>query len=592
MALLRAFAVSLVLCLPLLLAGCGSSGSSMTTPATQPAPQVSSLSPSSAVAGSAGMMLTVSGSNFVPGSEITWQGTEVATLYVSSTSLQTTIPTSSLTSAAIVQVGVENPSGEGGTSASTVPFTISADNSPNPAPVLTSITPTTAQTGASSVVLTLTGSGFIPTSTVLLNGSLTIPTVYQSATSLTATIPALNLESAGTLTVSVENPTPGGGTSEAQTLTVGQPSSANGVTIIDAEANDLAWDPVNQVIYLSLPSAAGSNGNAVQVLNPATGVLGANAFAGSEPDLLAVSKSSKYLYVALDGSSSLQRFNLPELTTDINISFGPASFYGPYVAMDVEPSPVADGTVAFVLGTPGVSPEEEGGVHIYDDSTARPNALCGFIQIGCTGETGGDLFDSIQWNPAASEMYMLNNEDTGFDFYEAPVTASGFGTVTDYGALAGGFGDMLHYDNTTNLLYTDYGVVIDPTTGTKTGQIDASGLAVPAGQNGLIFYLGQTSSDLSSGSYTIESFDINRLTPVGSLTIPNVVGTPAHFISWGTSGLAFTTVSSTGSTTPGAVYLISSSFVTTNSESSEAPAENVHRTWSSKRSTKDARPVK
>jgi hypothetical protein len=246
--------------------------------------------------------------------------------------------------------------------------------------------------------------------------------------------------------------------------------------------------------------------------------------------------------------------------------------------MDVEASPAADSTVAFVLGALGVSPGEEGGVHIYDDSTPRANALCGFIQIGCTGQ-GGDLFDSIQWSQAADEMYMLNNEDTGFDYYTAPVTASGFGTVKDYGALAGGFGDILHYDATTNLLYTDYGVVINPTTGLKAGQISASGFAAVDGKNGLIFYLGQTSGNAGSSTYTIESFDINKLTPISSVNIQNVSGTPSHFIRWGTNGLAFTTASSSGSSSSGGVYLYSGSFVSTPASPAVLPAENVQRTW-------------
>lgn len=472
--------------------GCGGSGSGTTTTTTTTqnqnpgTPAIASLSPASVSVGSPDTTLTVSGSNFVPGSEITWQGNAVATLYLSSTSLQTDLPASDLTTAGTYQVAVEDPTDVGGDKSSSVSFTISNQTSPN------------------------------------------------------------------------------------------------GVTFINLAANDLAWDPVNQVIYLSVPSVAGANGNSVQVLNPSTGILGTNVFAGSEPDLLAVSETSQYLYVALDGSSSLQRFKLPALTTDINISFGVAGFDGPYVAMDVEASPAADGTVAFVLGAPGYSPEEEGGVHIYDDSTPRANGLCGWIQSGCTGPGAGQLFDSIQWSPAADQMYMLNNEDTGFDYYAAPVTASGFGTVTDYGGLAGGFGDILHYDATTNLLYTDYGVVIDPSTGLKAGQISASGLAAADGKNGLIFYLGQTTANLGSSTYTIESFDINRLTPVSSINLPNVIGTPSQFIRWGTSGLAFTTV-------PGGVYLYTGSFVTTSARPARLPAENVRRTWSSQKLGRDRR---
>jgi hypothetical protein len=563
----------------IVLDGCGGGSGSTTTQTntTPPAPTVSSLSPSSVTANSPGFTLTVSGTNFVPGSEVSWQGTAQPTLYQSATSLQIDVAPQAIASPATIQIAVQNPQSDGGTTSSTIPFLISADNAPNPLPVLTSITPNNAQVGSTATTITLTGSNFIPESVVELNGATALTTDYISSTSLSASIPSANLGTASALNISVTNPAPGGGASAAVVFTV-NPASVS-ATEINVTANDLAWDPVNQVIYLSLPSLDGSDGNALQVLNPSTGNLGANVFAGSEPDLLAVSSSSQYLYVALDGASSVQRFALPDLTTDINISFGPASFYGPYVAMDLQASPASDGTVAFVLGTPGTSPEEEGGVHIYDNSTPRPNILCGWIQIGCNSSTGPGLYDSIQWSPAAGEMYILNNEDTGFDFYTVPVTANGFGTVTDYGALAGGFYDALHYDATTNLLYTNDGVVINPQNGTKAGQVSASGLAVPDGKNGLLFYLGQTQSNFGSSTYTIESFDINHLTPIATYDIQNVSGTPTHFIRWGTNGLAFTTAAGGGSTGAGAVYLVSGSFVTTNAMGAVPPAADVQLSW-------------
>lgn len=564
--------------------GCGGgSATSSTGNQAPPSPVVSTLSPSTATAGSPGTVLTVTGSNFVAGSEITWNGTERATLYVSSTSLQANLLSSDLSSAATISVGVTNPTDAGGASSNTLPFLISQQTSPNPVPVLSSISPSGAQTGASATSITLTGSNFVQDSTVTWNGQ-TITSSYNSATSLTATIPASDLQTAGTAQVAVGNPAPGGGTSNSVAFTISAVGTV-GQSEVALPAKDLAWDPVNQVIYLSVPSAVGSNGNSVQTLNPVTGALGAAVFAGSEPDLLAVSANSKYLYASLDGSSSLQRFDLPALTPDINISFGPASFYGSYVAMDVQASPAADGTVAFVLGTPGTSPEEEGGVLIYDDSTARPNSLCGFIEFNCPGiaTSGGNLFDSIQWNTAANEMYALDNEDTGFNFYSIPVNAQGFGTVTSYGALAGGFGDELHYDATTQLLYTNDGVVIDPSTGTKIGEFSASGLAVPDGKNGVIYFLG--TSSFGSQNYSIESFDINHFTPIASLPVNNVVGTPTHFIRWGTNGLAFTTTSTNSTGTPnGEVYLISGSFVSANFRPAAKPTQNVVRTWKLPRS--------
>ena len=521
--------------------GCGTGSSPSVTGQSGTPPVLTSITPATATAGSTGMVLTATGSSFVPGSEITWNGTERATLYVTSGSLQMNLSASDLATASTAQVGVTNPQTDGGASSATVPFTISANVNPNPVPVLTSINPSSAASGSAATTVSLTGSGFVSNSAVTWNGQ-TLTSTYTNTTSLSATIPSSDLQNPGSNQIAVVNPSPGGGTSNSVTFVVNA-TGTSGQSVINLPANDLAWDPINQVIYLSLPSVTGSNGNTIQILNPVNGTLGNSVFAGSEPNLLSVSATSKYLYAGLDGSSNLQRFLLPALTPDINISFPQAGFFGAYVAMDVQASPASDATVAFVLGTPDVSPEEEGGVLIYDNAVQRPDALCGFSGGGCTGPDNefADLFDSIQWDTSGAEMYALNNEDTGFDFYEIPVTPQGFGAVTDDGALAPGFGVTLHYDATTKMLYTDYGVVIDAATGDKVGQFSASGLAAPDGKNGVIYFIGQPESSFGTSTYTIESFDITHFTPIATTTIQNVIGQPSHFIRWGTNGLAFTT---------------------------------------------------
>lgn len=295
------------------------------------------------------------------------------------------------------------------------------------------------------------------------------------------------------------------------------------------------------------------------MLDPANGSLGTNVFAGSEPNLLAVSATGKYIYVGLNGSSTLQRLTLPNLQTGIKIALGSNSFDGPLFASDVEASPVSDETVAVVRSVTNTDPAEEGGVVIYDNAIARPNPLCGFIQSGCSGN-GGELFDSIQWNADATLMFAANNEDTGFDFYTIPVNASGFAKVTDYGGLAGGFGSNIHFDRVTKYVYDDNGSIIDPIAGSLVGTFAASGLMVPDGSIGRAFIIGQNPSN--NGSFALMSFDMQRLTPIATVTISNVAGVPAHLIRWGSNGLAFTTTNNSLIAAPGsAVYVLSGSFV-------------------------------
>ena len=89
----------------------------------------------------------------------------------------------------------------------------------NPVPVLTSISPASATAGGPAFTLTVNGSSFISGSVVKWGGS-NRTTTYVRSTQLTAAISASDIATAGTVQVTVFNPTPGGGTSTALTFTV------------------------------------------------------------------------------------------------------------------------------------------------------------------------------------------------------------------------------------------------------------------------------------------------------------------------------------------------------------------------------------
>ena len=90
----------------------------------------------------------------------------------------------------------------------------------NPSPTLSTILPDRIVAGyASPITLTVSGSGFISESVVDWN-STTLETTYISPTEVTATIPSRGFASAGTATITVTNPPPGGGASTGATFQV------------------------------------------------------------------------------------------------------------------------------------------------------------------------------------------------------------------------------------------------------------------------------------------------------------------------------------------------------------------------------------
>ena len=427
-------------------------------------------------------------------------------------------------------------------------------------PQLNSISPATAAAGAGTTTITLTGSSFISSSEVEWNGT-PLNTTYQSSTTLTAIVPSTDLQTARTADVTVVNSTPGGSTYSATLYFIVYPAGTT-VTEVNVIANDLAWDPVNQVIYLSLPYTAGPSLNTIQVLDPVTGALGQSVYAGDFPDLIAVSANSKYLYASLYGSNrSIQSFVLPGLAADINIPLGSdpvfGQYLGQYYAADLQASPVSDGTVAVSRGENYNGSSE--GVVIYDNGVARPNALCGFDQV-CPPGVDGSFYTSIQWNSAATEMFLLDSEEIPyFYFYTVPVSSTGFGNATTYyGLNSTAYFESIRYDATTQLVYDGYGEAINPSTGSTVGQFPVTaGLCVPDGKLGLIFFL----SSEPSATATLSWYDINNFTLLGTLRIYNVVGYPANLIRWGTNGLAFNTlVGASDDTRTGAVYLVTANF--------------------------------
>jgi len=88
----------------------------------------------------------------------------------------------------------------------------------NPTPMISTISPTSAVAGA-PFTLTINGTNFVAASMVNFGG--TAPTTtFVSAVQLTVAIPAAAIPSAGTATVIVTNPAPGGGTSNAVNFTI------------------------------------------------------------------------------------------------------------------------------------------------------------------------------------------------------------------------------------------------------------------------------------------------------------------------------------------------------------------------------------
>lgn len=198
-----------------------------------PVPTISSLSPANATAGTTAFTLAVNGTGFVNGSVVNWNGSARTTRLVSATQLAAAITAADIAAAGTAQVTVLNPAPGGGTSSAKA-FAI---NTPNLAPSISSLSPSSVTAGAAAFNLAINGKGFVNGSVVNWNGSART-TTYTSATQLAAAITAADIATAGTAQITVSNPVTSGGTSAPFAMSItaalsfsllGRPSEVTGV---------------------------------------------------------------------------------------------------------------------------------------------------------------------------------------------------------------------------------------------------------------------------------------------------------------------------------------------------------------------------
>jgi hypothetical protein len=197
----------------------GPGGSSAASSFTIAAPQVggpliSSFVPPNAVAGSPSFTLTVDGSNFVPTDVVTWNGQPRTTSYVTAIQLTAQITAADIQLPGFASVAVLPTSGA---SSPSVDFTVTGPS--NLLPTISSISPPSANAGGLAFELTVNGSNFVQTSSVMWNAT-TLATSFLNSSQLIAWVSAPLIASSGSANVTVVNPAPGGGTSQIFVFTI------------------------------------------------------------------------------------------------------------------------------------------------------------------------------------------------------------------------------------------------------------------------------------------------------------------------------------------------------------------------------------
>lgn len=179
--------------------------------APNPVPTLASLTPAEASQGGAALTLGVTGTGFVSGTTLRFNGAARPTSVQRASVLSATLTASDLATAGRFPITVESPAPGGGIS-NALDFTVVR---PNPPPRVDTLSPCGQVAGGAGFTLTLEGQDFVPGASVTFNGTA-VSVSSQSATRLTVTVPAGLVATApatGAVSVVVTNPAPGGGAS-------------------------------------------------------------------------------------------------------------------------------------------------------------------------------------------------------------------------------------------------------------------------------------------------------------------------------------------------------------------------------------------
>lgn len=193
----------------------GGASSTLSFTVANPAVSISQVTPGSAFVGASSASLRVMGAGFVPASAVLFNGTPLTTAYAGPTELTAVVPGSLLGAVGDLPVVVSSPPPGGGVSAPAV-FRVLY-----PVPSATSVSPSSVAVGSAPTIV-VGGAGFSGASQITVDGA-PLATTFLDAARVRATLPAATTAAAGVLAVRVVNPSPGGGTSGAVSLTVEHP---------------------------------------------------------------------------------------------------------------------------------------------------------------------------------------------------------------------------------------------------------------------------------------------------------------------------------------------------------------------------------
>ena len=439
---------------------------------------------------------------------------------------------------------------------------------PDPIPAVSFLDPSCAPVGAQIFTLAVFGTNFVPSWVIRWNGT-NLPTTLESGT-LTANIPAGDIATAGTATVTVFNPASGGVSSPvsfniaaggvgptslavhptgkfAYVANKGCPDAFDGsvsmytinptdgtlvsagppVTTGDVDADSVAVDPSGKFAYVANSGGGNTAGSvSMYAINGTTGVLALTGTIAAPceappnpgscaPLSLAVHPSGQFVYVANDGGftpTSVSMFAVDETTGVLGL-IGTVAVDGRAAAVTVDPS----GKFAYVTDGGQDSDGSKGtNVSMYSiEATTGVLTSIGKITAGLSPS-------SIAIHPSGKFVYVVNNDSNDITTYTLDPTT---GDLASIGTLAATPGSIVIHPSGKFAYVAASGGIVMYTIDTTTGALTFAGITAPGSTpNSITIHpSGKVAYGTNSISNNISMYSVD--TETGSLTLIGTIGT-------------------------------------------------------------------
>ncbi|SDF90676.1 beta strand repeat-containing protein [Terriglobus roseus] len=453
--------------------GSGSNPSGGTTTPTQTTLTVTGISPTKIQAGASDLTLTITGTGFQQSTQLQLAGATVTSAYVSGTQMTALVPAKSLTNGALLTVVAMN-----GSTTSSSPANALSLEVDNPVPQVTGFSPSSLMAAAGSSTMSLSGSGFVPSSVVQINGTPR-PTAFGNSGQVTFTVTDEDLASGGSLNLTVFNPAPAGGTSSAASVPVLYPlpslvslspssvpqgnTSAKTITVtgtnfmsgsvamVNGSARPTSVLNNSQLTFdLSVADQATAGTVSVTITNPTPGGGTSSAatltIAKSTPSSVVSSVTPTQFVVNTAASFTVQATNIsassvvnwngtPLTTTYTSYTVSNATYY--YLVATLPASLVpAVGTASVTVTNPTSAPSNAITVQVVNPpvpvlTSIAPNGTP--LGTGTTVTVTGTSFtssSSVFWDGVAQPTTFKNSATLTFQVAASQVTLPGNHQVT------------------------------------------------------------------------------------------------------------------------------------------------------------------